>query len=231
MTDIAQLIEDMVIAGVAPELIGRTAAAFAAHGQGSVKDEQAERRRAKDRERKRLRNSAESADSTTPSPDKEIPPTPPKEINPNPIPPSPPKGGSSPTPDRFPKPEIVLQSEIDPMTAKRWCSHWRKSRGKTMSDETAEGQAAILREWRSMGGNAVAAVGLAIDRGWTSFSVEYFQNAGLKCAAPPKPKADDSDWRARLEAWRTNETWAMSWGPKPGERNCRVPLNLLEAAA
>jgi 5-methylcytosine-specific restriction endonuclease McrA len=52
MTDIAQLIEDMVIAGVAPELIGRTAAAFAAHGQGSVKDEQAERRRAKDRERK-----------------------------------------------------------------------------------------------------------------------------------------------------------------------------------
>ncbi len=44
------------------------------------KDEQAERRRAKDRDRKRLRNSAESAEKVeTVSPKKEIPPTPPKE--------------------------------------------------------------------------------------------------------------------------------------------------------
>lgn len=42
-------------------------------------DSQAERRRAKDRDRKRLRNSAESAETIRPLPKKEIPPTPPKE--------------------------------------------------------------------------------------------------------------------------------------------------------
>lgn len=52
------------------------------------KDAQAERRRAADRERKRLRNSAESAETAEsvepPFSDKERSPTPPKEINSNP---------------------------------------------------------------------------------------------------------------------------------------------------
>jgi len=96
VTDVADLIADMVRAGVDPELIGRTAAALAGRDPVKIVDEQAERRRAKDRERKRLRNSAESADSAALSSPSGSSPTPP---SPNPhqsIPPSPPKGGSSP---------------------------------------------------------------------------------------------------------------------------------------
>lgn len=51
MTDVASLIEDMVRAGVDPELIGRTAAALVEREPVVMRDEQAERRRAMDRER------------------------------------------------------------------------------------------------------------------------------------------------------------------------------------
>lgn len=93
MSDVAALIADMVRAGVDPDLIGRTAAALSEREPVKIIDEQAERRRAKDRERKRLRNSAETAD---PSPQGSLSPEPPILPNPQPIPPSPPKGGSSP---------------------------------------------------------------------------------------------------------------------------------------
>lgn len=80
MTEVAKLIADMVRAGVDPELIGRAAAALAEREPVRVIDEQAERRRAADRERKRLRNSAETADLVeVVSPKKETSPTPPKE--------------------------------------------------------------------------------------------------------------------------------------------------------
>ena len=96
MTDVASLIADLVRAGVDPELIGRTAAALSEREPIKLVDEQAERRRSKDRERKRLRNSAESAESEPlSSPEGSSP----KPLSPNPhqsIPPSPPKGGSSP---------------------------------------------------------------------------------------------------------------------------------------
>lgn len=74
------LIADMVRAGVDPELIGRTAAAIAQRDPVKITDEQAERRRAADRERKRsfrLRNSAESAESAEQK--KGLPHTPSKE--------------------------------------------------------------------------------------------------------------------------------------------------------
>jgi len=66
MSEVATLIADMVRAGVDPDIIGRTAAALASRDPANFIDEQAERRRASDRERKRnarLRNSAESADT------------------------------------------------------------------------------------------------------------------------------------------------------------------------
>jgi len=90
VSEIAALISDMVRSGVDPDLIGRTAAALA-----SVKtlDEQAERRRQKDRERKaRQNNSADSADSAEfhPSPlsPSSFPPTPPHITTPIPPPPA-----------------------------------------------------------------------------------------------------------------------------------------------
>lgn len=97
MSDVADLIADMVRAGVDPDLIGRAAAAIADRQPAAVVDEQAERRRAKDRDRKRLRNSAESADSEPLSSPEGFSPTPPFPKPHQSIPPSPPKGGSSPT--------------------------------------------------------------------------------------------------------------------------------------
>jgi len=89
MSEVATLIADMVRAGVDPDIIGRTAAALALRDPANFIDEQAERRRAADRSRKRnarLRNSAESADTPhPPSLDKEKSPTPPKEINLSPL--------------------------------------------------------------------------------------------------------------------------------------------------
>lgn len=67
MTDVASLIADMVREGVDPEIIGRVAQAMTDIASVPKADEQAERRRAADRERKaRLRNSAESADNPSP---------------------------------------------------------------------------------------------------------------------------------------------------------------------
>ncbi len=97
MSDVAELIADMVRAGVDPELIGRTAAALADREPVKIVDEQAERRRSKDRERKRLRNSAESAETLPLSSPEGSSPTPPSPKPLQSIPPSPPKGGSSPT--------------------------------------------------------------------------------------------------------------------------------------
>jgi hypothetical protein len=86
MADVAKLIADMVKAGVDPDLIGRTAEALSSREAIIVKDEAAERRRAKDRERKALRKSAESdgihgTDDVPLSP-KEVSPAPLQEITP-----------------------------------------------------------------------------------------------------------------------------------------------------
>lgn len=83
MTDVGALIADLVRAGVDPELVGRTARALAEREAVIVTDKQAERRRHADRERKRLRNSAESAE--TPAPPKEGPPDPLRNNPPTPI--------------------------------------------------------------------------------------------------------------------------------------------------
>ena len=55
MSDVAALIADLVRAGVDPDLVGRTAAALASREPVKVVDEQAERKRAADRERTRAR--------------------------------------------------------------------------------------------------------------------------------------------------------------------------------
>jgi hypothetical protein len=97
VTDVAALIADMVRAGVDPELIGRAAEALSQREAVLVPDEAANRRRQRDRERKRLRNSAEVGglrgnDEPLSS---EVPPAPLPNSKPE-VPPSPPKGGSSP---------------------------------------------------------------------------------------------------------------------------------------
>lgn len=80
MSLIASALKHMLAAGMDHDAI---VAAVAEMEAMTIADAQAERRRAKDRERKRLRNSAESADSVEMVSPKEKSPTPPKEITPS----------------------------------------------------------------------------------------------------------------------------------------------------
>jgi hypothetical protein len=99
VTEVARLIADMVRAGVDPELIGRAAAALAEREPVLVTDAQAERKRAADRERMRAKRSAMSRDNCD-NPVLSSPEVSPQTPFPKPlqsVPPSPPKGGSSPT--------------------------------------------------------------------------------------------------------------------------------------
>lgn len=128
---------------------------------------------------------------------------------------------------RHANPIVILQSEVDPMTAQKWVSHCEE-KGKRPSSHQAEAMCGVLREIRAAGGNPTEAVQLAIRKGWVSLELEYLTNSGFKMAKAPV--AQQEDWAGRLEVWRQG-TWAPAWGPKPGERNCRVPPELLHDAA
>jgi hypothetical protein len=84
---VSALIADMVRAGVSADIIGRTAELLAQREPVALIDEQAERRREADRERKRLRKSAEICGIPSPLCPPLVPPTPP--LNPPPISPHP----------------------------------------------------------------------------------------------------------------------------------------------
>lgn len=128
---------------------------------------------------------------------------------------------------RFANPSVILQTEVDVMTAQSFASHCEE-KGKRLSSQTAEQIVGVLREIRSQGGNPADALKLAIRRGWVSLEVEYLRNNGFKfTSAAPEPEAD---WSGRLEVWRKDGTWG-NWGPKPGEPGCRVPEELARAAA
>lgn len=127
MTDVAQLISDMVKQGVSAELVGRVAAALAEREVVAVqvKDEAADRRRAADRERKRNvrgnpQNSPDGGGNGSPSPDgpSPFPHTP----NPHPLnPPSTPtdKGGTGAWQESHLGEVIPLRPEPKPPPEKR----------------------------------------------------------------------------------------------------------------
>lgn len=131
---------------------------------------------------------------------------------------------------RLASPELVLQSVVDPMNAKRFVDHCR-GKGRRLSAQTAEEIVKALRDVRARGGNAVAAVDLAIKRGWTTIDVEWLANAGFKFGIGPDSLAKPIDWGPRMSVWQANGTWTHAWGPKPGERGCEVPPELLREIA
>lgn len=51
-----------------------------------------------------------------------------------------------------------------------------------------------------------------------------------KAAAIPKPEPKAIDWPGRLRVWRDGGTWAVAWGPRPGESGCGVPAELMTQA-
>jgi len=46
-------------------------------------------------------------------------------------------------------------------------------------------------------------------------------------ASVPRPTAKTVDWAGRLKAYREDDLWPHSWGPKPGDYGCKVPAHLL----
>lgn len=67
-------------------------------------------------------------------------------------------------------------------------------------------------------------------RSWTYFGRVIEANAKERAAIPSKAVPPAEDWAGRMAVWASG-TWSPAWGPKPGERNCRVPSELLSRAA
>lgn len=63
-------------------------------------------------------------------------------------------------------------------------------------------------------------------RSWDYFVPIIIEAAAKRAAIPEAPKVPEFDWRKALEVYGDG-TWAAGWGPKPGERGCRVPAPIL----
>ncbi|MFG1260051.1 hypothetical protein V5F79_22245 [Xanthobacter flavus] len=237
---VATLIADMVRAGVDPEIIGRTAAALAEREPVKIVDEQAERRRAKDRERKRLRNSAESSESAeqTPPSLEGSSPTPPSPKT-LPSPHSPPKGGSLPPQiltDCGPKKPALAQAFDQFRSAyprRDGSQDWPKARevfdravksgvDVGMIVRGAELYAADCRRRGDEGGKFVKQA-----RTWLNGRLweEYSEAPPAIDNATEKP----TGWPARMpdpetcfSAWRRG-SWPPAWGFPPGDPDCPLP--------
>lgn len=207
MSSVAALIADMIRAGVDPELIGRTAEALAAREPVKIVDEQAERRRAKDRERKRLRNSAESDESA----EKEsIPQTPLKEDPPQKE--KPPTGSKRKIGSRLPedfKPDIEwaisqgLSRRTAEMQSAKFSDHWRGKPGKD----------GVKSDWPAT---------------WRNWVRSHLERIGAD-APPTSTDLPEDQWRKRLAYARRQQAWSTAdWGPPPGAHGCRAPPDLLE---
>jgi len=230
MSGVAALIADMVRQGVDPDLIGRTAAAFAERAA----DAQADRRRAKDRERKALkaaeilRNSAESAESAeqqrkSPEPSKKISPIPPL------------KGGTFPTELVEPQPEKPKAERAKPLSA--WVSEiWEitprpgRERSGRPSLETA--LKAAIRRGADPATVKAGTAGYYASPDATKNQGQYAQGVHTVISSgrwetfadsEPEPPPDDDPWRRRLLNWRANQYWNSEWGPKPGKPGYQGP--------
>ena len=64
---------------------------------------------------------------------------------------------------------------------------------------------------------------------WRFFEQAIVDAVRAKNSIPARPanQQADADWEARMKAFVTDGTW-LAWGPKPGERGCRVPPELLK---
>lgn len=194
MSDVAALIADMVRAGVDPELIGRTAAALAQREPVKIVDEQAERRRAKDRQRKRLRNSAETAEIPSP---KEKSPTPPKEITPSLV--SEPNGSSTKARANDLSEFKAELSELDAERLNAIIKHRRSKNGQL----TGHSARLFRRDAGACGLSLQDAVDTCISRNWITVKPEYLAERRHQATSPPrKPNAFDAyDEIARLKGW------------------------------
>lgn len=67
---------------------------------------------------------------------------------------------------------------------------------------------------------------------WGYIVPVVIERVAARNAIPERQATPTVDWHARVDAWRLDPTsWIPGWGPSPGERGCKVPPDLLKAAA
>lgn len=210
MTEVAQLIADMVRAGVDPELIGRAAAALAEREPVRIVDEQAERRRAKDRERKRLRNSAETAElEEVVSPKKETSPTPPKEKT---TPSKSEPNGSSKTPRQ------ALECVLDPEHAASVIDHRQRIR-KPLTLKAAQ---LLAREFAKCPDPNAGADAMVLN-GWQGFDPTWMDRKQVRGSPQPPAAPSQAEVFAFIGRNSSNDP-----GPEPDDsRSARQAISHL----
>lgn len=193
-------------------------------------DEKAEKRKARDRERKRPksgipRNSAESAESTEP---KKVPE--PLKNN-TPIPPL--KGGT------FPKtsaslPEKPKLKPISAWVAEIWELTPRPGRERSGRKPLEAALRAAERAGHDLARVKVGLAGYYASHDATKNGGEFAKGVDVAIRAgrweafadddsgPPGPEGNDP-WRGRLTRWRVAGYWNSEWGPKPGKPGYRGP--------
>lgn len=69
-------------------------------------------------------------------------------------------------------------------------------------------------------------------RTWGYFTEAVVEAAGKKRAIPMNPAEAAFDWQAAMDLFHADPaSWPHVWGPKPGERGCKVPEQFLKRAA
>lgn len=234
MREAREVMTELAATGLSPAqmaLIMELSACVAADARPST-DQAAERRRAKDRDRKRRGNPQNSAEST----DERVSPTPPSEITP--IPPL--KGGTFPksTPSQPEKPSASTKQigawvgeiwDITPSAARARTSKAdieRALKSALRRDHTAEDVIAGVAAYFDSpdatkdGGKFARGTHRIIENDrWQAFEPE------LKA-----PTVEINPWPKRLTAYRINGYWHSDWGPKPGKPDCTVPTEALMSA-
>lgn len=233
MSEVATLIEDMIRAGVDPALVGRAAALLA--GRAPARDEQAERRRTKDRERKRLRNSAESADSAEsplPSPDGplSLPHTPTHTpLNPPSSPAAP--AAAEPAAPRQAQPEAG-QGRMDYDEIHNWLAGLVGQNPVALNFDTSPIvsllRAGFSRERIEIGVRAAVAGAKQPIRSWKSFD-GWVKNTTAEAAPIAKPIDRETEWRNKLKRWHEKGDWPGVWGDPPGHPCCSIPAAFIAA--
>lgn len=142
-----------------------------------------------------------------------------------------PRAARSHSRSKFQDPAILLQAEVDPVTARNFADHMRQ-RGPRLTEQSTQSLVAKLRRIRDEGGNAGEALRLAMDSGWGSnFEIEWLRNKGMNFKAPPNSSTmkdwPDEKWQRILNYSRNRGEWLNTYGPPPFADGCLVPAHLI----
>ena len=193
-------------------------------------DAQAERRRAKDRERKRLRNSAESAEQPLPSPNGPPPQTPPP-LNPPSCPDQARAAEENPASPRQAKPEAG-QGKIDYDEVHGWIAGLVGTHpvatNLDISPIVSLVRAGFSRERIEIGVRAAVAAAKQPIKSWKTFD-GWVKNTSADVQPIAKPIDLETQWRNKLKRWTEKGDWPGVWGDPPGHPCCTIPAAFIAA--